>query len=259
MCVLLLSAIGLVDKAIRDEWVIFPDQIMREAISCRPGSDLFKKYMKRTYGLQDGESKAMRFCSGYDDYDPGYANLQMNRIHFRIPRKYMTTHGEADGPAAYVRLEASFPDIDLRRPGEEYVKIQLVRIRSHFACENNSCMSKKQEFYFGKFIVVSSINVIDSFDKIASYARNHSIDTIDSNYKKIQSVDGYVLFKGDFFSPDYWLECKKSICQTHFWLDDNVYVRYRIKQDSMFEHHEAIYENLTQKISEFRVDWNDKS
>lgn len=69
--------------------------------------------IRQIYGLPPNLKKPLPGCPGYDDDDPGYANLSIFQTKLRIPRSLMhLQRKDADGPAAFAEVNLGYPEFD---------------------------------------------------------------------------------------------------------------------------------------------------
>ena len=74
---------------------------------CSAGREIMAQLQHIHYGAKsEAEWKPLPGCPGADDVDPGYANLSVSGVKFRVPRNYLQPPQgqEADGPAQGIRL-----------------------------------------------------------------------------------------------------------------------------------------------------------
>lgn len=260
--VLLLSTIGLVDRAIKKKWVIFPDKRQRLALYCHPDDELLGKKMAVYYGLKSGEVKPLKHCLGYDSFDPGYGNFQLNNLFFRIPRDFLSGYGDADGPTSNVHMAFSFPEMLPEKLADKEKKLVRVVIRRTFkkkACEEKACLSLKEYFYFQNFFSTRLKDRESSMDKIRIYFDEVKQSKSDFGLFKIKTKEGYMYYSGDIMSPVYWLNCNNALCNSQYWENDSILVNYVFDKDFFLINQHEIRSAVRSKISEFKVNWKDRS
>lgn len=192
-------------------------------------------------------------CPGYDDFDPGVLNMEMNGIKVNFPREYYKhLLPDADGPYFSKSLDMLYPDLSPTKSGQSDKKMEIsvtlhAPLRNKF-CSEGRCPHNSQRRYE---IEALSFNYRGKHTKIEDYLpkKVDYIESINMNHFKNGEYDVY--FRGDIQEPVYWFTCK-VLCTPMVWFhDDRFAIKYRFKQKELLTKHDEMRNKLINKFEEF--------
>ncbi len=134
-------------------------------VDCNMPKEKRLEFLFYRHGLPKGVDKTLPGCPGWDDYDPGFANLEIEGVMFRIPRDYMISNNdEADGPSGRFRLQVGLRSFRDRRhllEGEEAAIIHLNRDTKRIWCGDLRCYKSSQVNFLNLLTGKRGVNELD--------------------------------------------------------------------------------------------------
>lgn len=228
-------------------------------LDCNMSKEMRLRYLLNEYRLPYGVDKPLPGCMGWDGNDPGFANLTLSGIKFRIPRNYLSfDKKEADGPTGVVYLSFGVPKfnfVDEIREKEIATGAVLKPTGQRSWCDEARCYN---------FMQVLFLKEISGFDAFKEINRAASIATEKMKYAKVgigrsanlkflETEDYSAAFKTSNDEILEWHFCEKSRprCNSHFIIENKIWVHlslYINRLDSMIKYREQFLKILLPKI-----------
>lgn len=171
---------------------------------CNIGPEERMKQLRLRHDMPIGEDKPLPGCSGWDDYDSGYANLEISGVKFRIPRNYLDEAMEADGVTGRFAVRIAVPSFHPYRhsfPTDRLATAYISRYESGNFCFQDKC-APFYEVLFASYILHQGLERSASVRALESALKN--IDKFRQTLLRFNNVDD------DFFDFDreYFVEGK---------------------------------------------------
>ncbi len=215
---------------------VFYSSSTRAQPDCNMSTEKRLKYLHYNHGVDLGVDKPLPGCPGWDDIDPGFANLEIAGTKFRIPRDYIAFFPEeADGPSGRVVIRVgprSFNDLWHTLIDEGTTDIFLFKDLKRQSCGRSRCYSSEHVEFLALVRGVRLKSVLDDPDRSYALAQNFLENAKPGSGKFLgfsvaENADLSVAFrkeKGNIFE---WFICsrEKARCRSKTKITSKIYMR----------------------------------
>lgn len=199
-------------------------------VDCNMPREQHVKYLKNYYGLDEKDFKPLPGCEGYDNIDPGFANMDIEGTHLRVSRdKWMPFGGdEADGKTRLLKLyfgnHSLAPLSELVVP-ENIVLVNIFGLKNRESCRYSKCFKPGHVQFvsiYSKLFQVTSFEARDLLSEDFLKLSRLIINSSEPGTGKFQKFNvlklkgTQAIFRSEFENIVEWFICseKDNSCES---------------------------------------------